>query len=90
MINSNLRMLNIIDNTEAYLNDESKEILHLEQFDIRNFIRYIIHIFEVEIKKKKLRCDYTIDDNVPVYIKSSPKKLKQILISLIQNSLQFT
>ena len=80
-------MLNVIDNTEDYISGESKIPLHLEQFDIRNFIQYIIHIFDVELKKKKLQCYCEIDDNVPIYVKSSPKKLKQVLISLISNSI---
>ena len=84
-------MLNVIDNTEDYLNGDNLKIpLHLEQFDIRSFIQYIIQIFDVELKKKKLKCDCKIDENVPVYVKSSPKKLKQILISLISNSIKYT
>jgi hypothetical protein len=88
---SALILLNIVNNILDFTEAQKGIIdLQIERFHLKKLLERIINIFKNVIKKKKLQCSLTIAENVPLYIKSSPRKISQILINLIQNSLKFT
>ena len=49
-----------------------------------------VELLSFKAESKTLPLSYTIDQNMPVTIRTDPNRLKQILINLISNSLKYT
>ncbi|MCK5074122.1 MAG: response regulator [Bacteriovoracaceae bacterium] len=66
--------------------------LELEKrtIDLRKLLNASIHATDNLISRKKLSVDCFFARDVPVYIKSDPMRLQQILINLITNAAKFT
>jgi PAS domain S-box-containing protein len=86
------------DNLMSILNDildlskieANKVDIHYEDFHFRNFFNEIISIYESKIIEQGLKIYFTISNDIPIYINTDSKKLKQILINLIGNAIKFT
>ncbi len=59
-------------------------------FNIRQIVDEVVTLLSLPASKKELKLDVKIDDDVPEYIISDDKRLKQILINLINNAIKFT
>lgn len=63
-------------------------------FNVRDLVHEVLAIANSLasnlIKNKKIILDYHIDDSVPEFIYSDAKRIKQILINLLENSIQHT
>ncbi len=58
-------------------------------FNVRDMIFSVMNIAHNLNKTKSINLDVYIEDSVPEYIYSDAKRIKQILINLLENSLQY-
>jgi len=61
-----------------------------ESFHFRSFINEIVSIYESRVTEQGLKITYSISNDVPAYVNTDLKKLKQILSNLISNAIKFT
>eukprot|EP01017_Pseudomicrothorax_dubius_P011654 TRINITY_DN143_c0_g2_i1.p1 TRINITY_DN143_c0_g2~~TRINITY_DN143_c0_g2_i1.p1 ORF type:complete len:382 (+),score=41.14 TRINITY_DN143_c0_g2_i1:256-1401(+) len=60
------------------------------EFDIREKVRDISRLFQIQSKERSVNFFTCVDDDVPIEIRSEPTRLSQILINIIGNSFKFT
>jgi signal transduction histidine kinase len=81
------------------INDYCKDVndfeINLEPVEIRVVINFAFEIFvclltKDQYKKDNVKFNLNISDNVPQFINTDEKRLKQLLINLISNSVKFT
>jgi signal transduction histidine kinase len=80
-------IFDIIDLTKLEL---GKLLVNKEVFNLRELVHGTAEIAKNLNKSKHVIVDYHIDKSVPEYIYSDPKRIKQILINLLENSIQYT
>ncbi len=74
-------LLNIINDILDFFNMKSKKIiLQEEQFNIKDCIEEVIDLYSLKAKTKKIKINYSIENNVPVSIFADVAKIRQILI----------
>ncbi|WP_216831858.1 PAS domain S-box protein [Alkalihalobacterium elongatum] len=61
-----------------------------EEFDLKQLIDEVIHIFSFEADKKKIQLRYQYDNKLPFYALGDPARLRQIFTNLIGNAVKFT
>ncbi|MDJ1174212.1 ATP-binding protein [Roseofilum capinflatum] len=59
-------------------------------FDLPTFIHHLESMLEFKAKKKGLDLNMNIPGNVPQYLYTDEKKLRQILLNLLSNAIKFT
>ncbi len=60
------------------------------ELDLPNLIRDLYYSISVKANEKKINLKYSIQKDVPRFIKGDPVRLSQILINLIRNAIKFT
>ena len=86
------------DNLLSMINDlldfsklDAKEMqLELLEFDLNNCLEYVVKLLAVQIRKKRLELNLSIDRDVPSKLQGDPGRLRQILINLVGNAIKFT
>ena len=86
---NNLRELvdNILDVTKV---EAGKMSLVYKFFHVRTLLEEIIDTIASRAIDKGLELNYTVDQNVPSYVKGDPFRLRQVLINLMGNAVKFT
>ena len=69
--------------------ESDKFTINYEQFDIRVLISEIIDLFKIQAQCKNTEIFSQISEKVPEIVVSDHRRIKQILINLIGNSLKF-
>jgi len=66
--------------------------LHLEiiPFNLRRFMNDIIRTMSIRAGEKSLYLQLIMEDDLPLFIRSDPTRLRQVMINLISNALKFT
>jgi len=59
-------------------------------FSLAEEVNNILKVLKLKADEKKIHLDFSIDKDVPKYIKSDPLRIKQILINLLINAIKFT
>lgn len=80
-------IFDIIDLTKLEL---GKLSLNKEVFNVREMITTVMSLANSLNKNKNVTLDYYVAPSVPDYIYSDRKRIKQILINLLENSLLYT
>jgi histidine kinase 2/3/4 (cytokinin receptor) len=57
---------------------------------VRDFLNDLMALFEDQCKFKNIELQNFVDKRIPSIISADPKRIKQILMNLISNSLKFT
>jgi len=70
---------------------ESKKLeLHPTNFNLRDFILGIYDICRIKAEQKDIVFNYEINDDIPNYVYTDEKRLRQVLINLLSNAIKFT
>ncbi len=89
--NSSSGLLEMLNNLLDYTALESSKLnLEIIDTDIYNIIERAFDLVTTKIQEKGLELILYIAPNVPVYIKSDPMRLQQVLVNLLSNSAKFT
>lgn len=89
IISSSNHLLSLINDLLDYSAIESQNIkLHKTPVNLITLVKEVSDMLSLKIKEKKLHYSYKID--APIMLITDEKKIKQILINLISNSIKFT
>jgi signal transduction histidine kinase/DNA-binding response OmpR family regulator len=84
-------LLNLINDVlEMSKIEAGKIVLNCETFDLHQLLQTIQEMFQAKAQAKKLWFKFILIDNLPQYIVSDPRKLRQLLINLLSNAVKFT
>jgi PAS domain S-box-containing protein len=84
-------LLDIVDNILDFSKIENAMIqLDCRPFDMHNLVDGIMNLFMPEAKKKKITINNYISENLPRIFLGDQKRIRQILINLLGNSIKFT
>ncbi|WP_036484545.1 response regulator [Myxosarcina sp. GI1] len=84
-------LLNLInDILEMSKIEAGKTTLNLETFDLHLLLQTIRDMFQIRAAAKQLWFEFVLAPNLPQYVISDPRKLRQLLINLLSNAVKFT
>ncbi|MGF1489364.1 MAG: ATP-binding protein [Prochloraceae cyanobacterium] len=87
---SGMHLLTLInDLLDFSKNQANKMELHLESVNLKEFLKGVIGIVENDAKQKELEIVVKLE-NLPDRIQADEKRLRQILINLLNNAIKFT
>jgi signal transduction histidine kinase/DNA-binding response OmpR family regulator len=70
--------------------DREGKLLEYKEFDLRDCIEEVLEMFAGKASKANLELIGSIDENVPVQVIGDRKRLKQIVMNLVENAVKFT
>ncbi|MBN1339489.1 MAG: sensor histidine kinase [Bacteroidales bacterium] len=84
------RMIAIVEDLETIAHLESNELqLDIRKFDIVALTRDVIEFLDMKAKKKKISIYLREDYDKPVFVMADQKRIRQVLINLIDNSIKY-
>lgn len=84
-------LLNIINDILDYSKIEAGKMdIEYLDMDLEKLVRECTAVFSLTASKKQLTLNCHIEPGTPVYIKSDPTRLRQILLNLLGNAFKFT
>ncbi|MFA8451261.1 MAG: sensor histidine kinase [Bacteroidales bacterium] len=84
------RMIAIVEDLEEISKLESGELqLHEERFDLLELVRDTIDFMEMKAKKYNAYIYFASNYDRPIYVRADKKKIRQVLINLIDNSFKY-
>lgn len=88
----NTQLLTLIDDFIEYSQIKNDKVhINKETVNLPKLMENVIQIVSYKLnQKKKLKLEYNLCRNVPKFINSDNKRLRQILLNLITNSIKFT
>ncbi len=60
------------------------------EINLTEFLDQIIDMFETQARAKGLKFEHRLDRNLPAYVRTDEKRLRQILVNLLSNAVKFT
>jgi two-component system phosphate regulon sensor histidine kinase PhoR len=84
------RMIAIVEDLETISELESYELkMDYQDFDIVDLTKDVVEFLEINAKKKKAKIYFRDDYDKPIMVKADIKRIRQVLINLIENSLKY-
>ena len=84
-------LITLVDDILYFSSIESNKIeISNEAFNLSAFIERVSEITKIHASEKKLVFCVELDDMLPKWINSDPKRLRQILLHLLGNAVKFT
>lgn len=84
-------LLGIINNILDFSKIEAKKLMiELVPFNISSILGELSSMVYFEVKRKGLKFNFSIDPDVPEYLRGDPVRLKQIILNLLSNGIKFT
>ena len=84
-------LLNLINDVlEMSKIEAGKTVLNPESFNLHQLMQTIREMFQIRAEAKQLWFEFFLASNLPQYIISDPRKLRQLLINLLSNAVKFT
>lgn len=91
IIQSGKHLLNLInDILEMSKIEAGRVTLQETEFDLYDLINKLELMLRLKAESKGLKLSFQRSDDVPQYVKTDEKKLRQILINLVGNAVKFT
>ncbi len=88
---SSEHLLNLIDDVlEVSKIEAGKILLEETEFDLFLLLHNLQEMLQIKVKDKNLQLIFAIHPNLPKYIKTDERKIRQILLNLLGNALKFT
>ncbi len=88
---SSEHLLNLINDVlEMSKIEAGKIILEETSFNFYLFLNNLEEMLQIRAKDKKLKLIFAIHPDLPQYIKSDERKIRQILLNLLGNAVKFT
>ena len=83
-----LAMIN--DILEYSKNESGTTTIHRTTFNLQELVTSVSDMFLIIAHKKGISCTLHMTPDVPLFIESDARKLKQILLNIISNAIKFT
>ena len=84
------RLINIVTDLDMIAKLESGNLnLKIETFDITRLIQNVYDMLEIKAKKRNVTLVYDKLYNIPILVKGDIKRIEQVLINLIENSIKY-
>ena len=66
--------------------------MHFEniRFNLSDCVNDVVKMLAIRAAQKNLKLRSHIDDNVPLFLKGDPYRLRQVIINLVSNAIKFT
>ena len=84
-------LLNLINDVlEMSKIEAGKTVLNPESFDLHELLQIIREMFKVRTKAQRLWFEFILAPDLPQYVVGDARKIRQLLINLLSNSVKFT
>jgi len=84
-------LLTIINDILDFSKMEAGKLnIEIIDFDLRKEIQAAVAVFIGMAEEKQLYFNVKFDDDVPLYVKCDPTRIRQVLVNLIGNAIKFT
>jgi signal transduction histidine kinase/DNA-binding NarL/FixJ family response regulator len=70
--------------------EAGKVELYIDDMDLRGLLRTVTDIASIEVQRKELRLDHEIVGDLPSALRADEKRLRQVLLNLLNNAVKFT
>lgn len=70
--------------------ESSAAELEQKDFDLRNSIEEVFDVFASQAAQKDIELVYQVDHRVPAQVMGDNRRLRQVLMNLVENSIKFT
>jgi signal transduction histidine kinase/CheY-like chemotaxis protein len=70
--------------------DRKDKKLEVIDFDLRDTLEEVLNLFAAKAGNARLDLLYDIDDDVPVQLMGDSKRLREVLMNLVENAVKFT
>jgi signal transduction histidine kinase/CheY-like chemotaxis protein len=84
-------LLNLINDVlEMSKIEAGRIVLNPEPFELLRLLQTLQEMFQIRAEEKQLALNFILADDLPQYIVSDCRKLRQVLINLLSNAVKFT
>ncbi len=84
-------LLNLINDVlEMSKIEAGKTVVNPESFNLHQLLQTIREMFQIRAEAKQLWFEFFLAPDLPQYVISDPRKLRQLLINLLSNAVKFT
>jgi two-component system sensor histidine kinase/response regulator len=84
-------LLSIVDDILDFSKIEAGKLeLEMVEFDLRALVEQVVDVLAVKAQDKGIELVFSVDADVPEFLRGDPGRLRQILLNLVGNAVKFT